>query len=156
MATFHSTQAAIINNMALGASPAPIDVTDLGGRVRAAFFSYTTLGNEVVGDVIRLTKLPKGARVVGFNAAAEDIGAATCVLSVGDADDVDRLVTGLVVSAALAPNAASTALRTPTTEVPDIGFGYKYTAETWISAVVTTAAIDAVGQLWGVILYVVD
>lgn len=156
MATLYSTQATIINNMALGASPAPIDVTDLGGRVRSAFFSYTTVGTEAVSDVIRLTKLPKGARVIGFNACAEDIGAATCVLAIGDADDVDRLVTGLVVSAALAPNAASTILRTPTTEIVDIGFGYKYTAETWINATVTTAAIDAVGQLWGVIQYVVD
>lgn len=154
MATTYTTQAAKINDLAN--TYAPLKPNELHGRVRVAFFQETCVGSEAIGDIIRLTKLPAGSRVVDFKFCCEDIGAATATLGIGDADDSDRLVSAIAVASAVAFGAASTILRTPTTETPDIGFGYVYDAETWITATVQTAALDAASNFWGAIFYVVD
>jgi hypothetical protein len=158
MATIQATQATKIANASLG-TYAPLLPGELGGRLRVAYFSHTTTasGNgTVVGDIIQLTKLPARSRVVDFAFLCEDIGAATATLGIGDTGDSDRLVSAIAISAAVAHRAASTILRTGTTEEPDLGWGYLYTTETWISATIQTAAIDAVGQFWGYIVYFVD
>jgi len=82
------------------------------------------------------------------------MGAAGATLEIGDSGDTDRLVSAFDVgTAALAYSFR--VLRTPTTETPDLGFGYTYTSETDILG---TTAVDALGtnNFWGAILYVID
>ena len=79
MANVDSTQYA--NSTAVPISLAKPN--ELGGRVRIAYFSYTTPSAGLTnGDVIRATTLPKGARIIEGRLAWEALGAST-TLSVG-------------------------------------------------------------------------
>lgn len=134
----------------------PLDPTELAGRLRVAYFQHTCESEAfATSDTINLTVLPAGARVIDIIFCCEDISAGAATLTIGDSGDPDRLVASFDASGALAPRNSTVALRTPTTETPDIGFGYKYTAETVIYATVGGANLDT-DNLWGAIFYVVD
>jgi len=63
---------------------------ELGGRIRVAYFSYTTPAAGLTnGDVIRAFTLPKGARIISGRLAWEALGAST-TLSVGYSGSATR------------------------------------------------------------------
>ena len=129
---------------------------ELHGRVRVAYFEHTT-SEEAVAATINLTKLPAGARVVGFLfSAVAAVGDTNATLEIGDSGDSDRLVSDIDVDGAVAINAASTLLRTPDAVPTTIGFGYRYTSATIITATVRAAALLDAKTFSGVIFYVVD
>jgi hypothetical protein len=130
--------------------PGKLQTNDLAGRVRVAYFSKTT-ASEAVSDVVQLTKLPSGARVLALfiNSDALTSGAGTSGASFGDTGDPDRLATAVNLDAAVN---AFTALR----KGANLGTQHKYTAETIISATVTGEAWANAADFQGYILYVVD
>ena len=148
MADTNSTQYAKIAS-AVG-TYAPLQPNESRGKVQCEFFQHTC-ESEGIADNISLCKVPANARVLAIMWASDDLSAGAATLDIGDADDTDRLVADAAVSSALAY--APLTLRTPTTEDPDIGFGYEYTAETVIIGTVVTAALNT-GKLWGAVLYV--
>lgn len=83
--------------------PAMIDGGDYGGAVRVVYDQYTTLGTEAVADRLFIGKLPPGYRVIGGRLSTEALGAGT-TLTLGDADDADRLVTATATTSAVLIN----------------------------------------------------
>ena len=150
MANSFSTQAEKINAPATYGVNKP---SEERGRIRSNWFQHTC-ESEGIGENISLTKLPAGARVVGIKWASDDLSSGSATLAIGDSADTDRLVSSVAVGAG-AIGHSHLVLRTPTTETPDIGFGYTYSADTWIIATVATAALNT-GKLWGQIEYVCD
>lgn len=72
MATRNSTQAATFTSVAFD----PLKPNELGGRLRIAFFDFTTpASGGADGDIYVLTRLPKGARVIGLVTVNEALGA---------------------------------------------------------------------------------
>jgi len=53
--------------------------SDLHARVRVGYFNYVVVNTENDGDIIRLVKLPKGARVLDFFFYIEDAGVSSVV-----------------------------------------------------------------------------
>lgn len=149
MATTKTTQFKYIDSTNTGY----LRPDELGGRVRSAFFQKTC-ESEQVGDTIKLTKLPANARITGILFASEELGSAGASLEIGDSGDTDRLVAAFDVGTAAVAYGLRT-LRTPTTESPDLGFGYRTTAEVEITATVSAAALST-RKFWGEILYVID
>jgi len=149
MATTKTNQFEVID----GTTVDKLDPIDLEGRIRVAFFSHTC-ESEASGSTIKLTKVPAGARVLAIAFASEDCGNAGATIEIGDSGDTDRLVSAFDIGTA-AVAYSFRAMRTPTTETPDIGFGYQYTSATEITA---TTAVDALNtnNFWGAIFYVVD
>lgn len=155
MATLYSIQGQKILDASNG-SFAPIDSADLGGRVRTAFFSYNQTGSEATSDIIRLTKLPAGARVLQIFIANEDQGT-TVTMDIGDTGDTDRLVTGFAGGTASVGLATLRRDDTKTDDTPTLGYGYRYTAETWIDATLTSVSGPTANATFrGHILYSVD
>jgi len=150
MATTYTTQANKINEPQTYGFANP---SEIGGSEKIAFFSKTC-ASEAISDVIRLTKLPAGARVLGIVWTSEDLSSGSATLDIGDSSDTDRFVIDVAVGAGAIATGNLT-LRTPTTETPDIGLGYKYSSDTWIQALVKTAALNT-GKFWGFVRYVVD
>lgn len=148
-----TTEYAAIASLATGAH-APLKPSQLGGRLRAAYFNGTSVAADAT-SVISLTKVPAGARIIALYFACQDLGAATSAIEFGDAGDPDRLVSAFDVGTAAVAYSART-LRTPGAAEPDLGFGYIYTTETVITATISVASQTAGGLYWGCILYVVD
>ena len=97
MATVNSTLAAKQIDYSREAKAMP---TDYNGRVRVARGSYT--GSDAAGTVIRLCKIPKGARLLGSSRLYFEAGQnASLTVKVGDAADDDRYL------AAVAPGASA-------------------------------------------------
>ena len=123
--------------------------SDLGGKLRVAWFTHLAAA-ESTSDVIQLTIVPDGARILGVMLHGLDNGVGT-TLDIGDADDVDRLVDGYVVgTGTFGPEWVTMAL--PDAETPTKGWGYKYTARTVITATVLTAALGT-AIIYGAIVY---
>ena len=98
MATYYSDLAAKQQNFAI-AKNLP---TSWAGRVRIASGVYTPTGAEAAGAVIQLTRLPKGARLLGSSRlhfmAGQD---ASLTVKVGDSDNGARYL------AAVSPGASA-------------------------------------------------
>jgi hypothetical protein len=62
--------------------------------------SYELAGTEVANDTFHLATLPAGAKVHLVHCAWDDVGAASATFDVGDSDDPNRYLDGLVASAA--------------------------------------------------------
>lgn len=137
----------------------PLQANQLGGRARIATFRYKTAGGggPAVGDTVSLTKVPKGARVLGIWVQWEAMssGAGTAGADFGDSGDPDRFVAAENLDAA--GTGKWLALRTDNTaDVPVLGQNFEYTAETVIQAKVTGEAWAAAKYITGYIVYAVD
>lgn len=78
--------------------------------------TYTILGTEADGDVIQMgRKLPKGSYVIEQILSCDASVAATVTADVGDAEDADRYMEGVDLSAAAINRI----------DEPDSGAGYK-------------------------------
>lgn len=126
-------------------TPTASNVRQTAGQVIVVTAGQLTL-NATLGGI----KIPAGATVVGATLMSTDIdtnGSAAVVLAVGDAGDVDRLITSATVGQA--GGLTSTLAIT--------GYAYTYTAETTVAVTVTTApATAAAGTITFSVDYVVN
>lgn len=150
--------------------------SDQHGKLRIMKFDVETAASAA-GEVISLGVLPAGATyfctLLGFE------GTASLTLSIGDADDVDRLVAGAKLEVNTPGTAAgfssstgemsagviglysrmdSTAFGTvgPGSNVSSgvsVGFGYRYTTETVITATTAGATATAGEVIRGAVIY---
>lgn len=67
-----------------------IDPVDYNGRVKMIYFDYTVTAAPSNGDVIKLAKLPAGARVIDAVLQFPDLGTAG-VLNLGNAASADAV-----------------------------------------------------------------
>jgi hypothetical protein len=123
-----------------------------GGRMKALYDSYTSAGALTSGDIIKMGKLPAGARIVGANISHTDHGA-TGTAVVGWADngvdgaDNDGIFTTLDINTAAA-------MVDMAEQVP-AGLGQKFSAETDIQ-IELTANTTVAGSFKLVVFYIVD
>lgn len=68
MATVRGVNATKINNKE------KVDVQDLGGRVRCSYDEYTLTADLSANDVIKMGRIPKGARLVDYYLDFDDLG----------------------------------------------------------------------------------
>lgn len=130
---------------------APLAPNELGGRVRAAFFSLNTTTVTVNnGDVVRLTRLPKGARVIGGNIAFGAMGVgATGEIGISGKTEL-FLASGTSVAAAGTAHLAAA-------DTDDISqLGYETAAEVDVILTAGGANYAAAKNIRGVLFYVVD
>lgn len=143
MATYSSTQYANVT-----ATPVTlVKPNELGGRQRVAYFAVTTSAYASSGDVINLTTLPKGARIVGGRIVWA-ANAASTTLSVGTTASATRYLgaTAVGASAGGADLANTVALN----------LGDELTATTVITATPGGATWTAATSILGYIEYVID
>ena len=137
-----------------------VEVGLLGGRVRVAMFSADTgtASDIAVGEDFILTRLPAGARpfaVYGiYDAMSTSSGVVS--ISIGDAGDVDRLVSAVSADAASTGKWFLIRDEDAGIDVRTLGLGYKYTVETDIIARVSGEQVADNVRFSGFILYVVD
>jgi hypothetical protein len=117
MATVYSTQVTALD---VTSPAAVLKPSELAGRVRIAYFDYTTpsSGAPAVGDVLRAVKLPKHARVIDFMLVWEALssGGGTAGADVG----LSASGQGARYLAALNMDSAGTQRGTPTIDkLPD-------------------------------------
>lgn len=129
----------------------PIAPSDAYGKLRGFFYTQT-IGVADATSTVKLCRVPAGARFVAIQ-HGNTTQAASVTFQIGDSGDPDRLMAATAVTTAVVP--ASMIQRSPTTVEPDIGFGYKYTAETDIILTVAGAATQA-GLMWGIIWFLVE
>lgn len=128
----------------------PLQPNEYLGKVQCSFFQHTC-ESEGIGDTISLCEVPANARIIRITWASDDLSAGAATLDIGDSGDADRLIEDIDVSSAVAASVQT--LRSPSTETPDVGFGYEYTSKTVITATVVAAALNT-GKLWGTVEYV--
>jgi hypothetical protein len=150
MAQFNSDQFA----NAIAVPPTFTKPTEVSGRKRTLYASYTTVGTEVAGDALVIGKLPKGARVTSaevivpasFVTSSSKIGYGTLSGSTYTATDDDRWGSGVDLSSA--------ARKQYLTVAADID--YLTTAEVAIALTFTTGNPGSSKQIAVLIEYVVD
>jgi hypothetical protein len=161
MATVYSDIGTLLN--ATDPSSNVVDSNALGGKVRVVAFSYDTGSTgPSTGDVVRLTKLPAGARVLGIYVVHDAMtsSSGTAGANIGDATDPDRY------AAAYDFDSASTgkfiALRHEDTDIADktLGIFFKQTPALadpgWLTLVITGEDWAASKRLSGYVLYSVE
>lgn len=132
--------------------PERVEQGERGGRVKCLYDEYTSAGALTSGDIIKMGKLPMGARIVGASLYTTDHGT-TGTVTVGwaangvEAADADGIFTTTDINAAAALFDMS--------EQVAAGFGQKFSAETQIQ-IELTANTTAAGSLKLAVFYVVD
>jgi len=139
MATFNSTEYAAIATLGvMGMS------RDHNAKVKRFPFNVTILATFGAAPVLRLTKIPLGAKHPFVYYETNGLSASAGVgltVSIGDSDAVARLMVALDSSAAVQKLGVAAA-----------GAGYEYTAETTIIATVNTGKTPVTDQkIWGFI-----
>lgn len=123
---------------------------ELKGRVRLAYFDFTVpAGGAAVADVVQLTQIPKGGRIIGGALAftAMSSGAGTAQVQIGDGTTADKYLGTTSVDAAGKATFADTAA---------LNYGEEVAAETVVTATVAGEAWAAAAVLKGHVLYVLD
>ena len=141
MATVYSTQRA--RTVASG-NQFSNGLTEVGAKKRIAFFDYTSSTADAAGTVIELTKLPKGARILGGELFRSALGAGV-TLKVGTSAS-DAAYLAAVDSSALGSSALAATVALGRFSVLD--------AETLVIATTAGAALPAAGTIQGYIEYV--
>ncbi|WP_428247221.1 hypothetical protein [Ferrovibrio sp.] len=130
--------------------PKPLDTTELHGRVRVAYFSFTVpAGDAAIDDTIALTTLPLGARMIGGHLAYE-------AMSTGGANASVQIGTAASAAKYLGTTSIDAAGSTAFGNTVALAYGDLMTADTTILATVKTEALAATKILAGHILYVLD
>ena len=96
MATIYSSG---YNSAYVAVPSAKIAKGDFNGEVQSAFASYTLLADATSGDVLKLFKLPKGARVLDWKVNCPDLGS-TGVMDFGWAAAAELDSAGVTLEAA--------------------------------------------------------
>lgn len=155
MATLYGTQ----YNAAYVAVPsAKIQPGDFNSEVKSIYFEYTWTAVPTAADIIKLAKLPKGARVLDFVVSFPDLGT-TGVLEFGWAAGVESGVTIEAASASGFLAAVDVNTAAATVGIIEqgnlVGFGKEFLAEVDVQCTVTTAWTLAAGTFRGYIEYVI-
>jgi hypothetical protein len=141
--------------------------SDMGGKLRVAWFDVETAASAA-GEVISLTVVPAGGKFLCALIAFE--GTSSLTLSVGDADDIDRLVAAADLGSDVPTTGGvlkifgridSTAFGVAgvdgnVSSAVSVGIGYKYTADTVITATTAGATATAGEVIRGAIIYTVE
>jgi hypothetical protein len=143
MATYSSTQ----YGNATAVPPALLKPNELGGRHRIAYFSVTTSAYASTGDIINLTIIPKGARIIA-GALRWAANAASTTLTVGTAASAAKYLGSTAVGASAGSHAIAATLA--------LNFGEELTADTVITATPGGATWTAGTVIAGHIEYVLD
>jgi hypothetical protein len=118
---------------AAAAASAPVAASRIAGQPVTVYSEYAIGAALALNDLIRMVKMPAGARVLGVTLGADDLdtgGSPAITLDVGDDADPDRYV------------AASTIGQTgaaPTGAILKAGFGYVYSEDDTIDILVKAA-----------------
>lgn len=129
-----------------------VDQGGRGGRVKCLYDSYTSAGALTSGDIIKMGKLPAGARIIGAKLYNSDHGT-TGTAVVGwasngvESADNDGIFTTVDLNAA--------ALLNDMAEYLPAGFGQQFSAETDIQ-IELTANTTAAGSFKLAVFYIVD
>lgn len=127
-----------------------VDPTQHGGRVRVAYFSYTVpTGNIAISSIVQLTKLPKGARILGGRVMTEAMSSAgaDASIQIGIVGTAAKYLGTTSVDAIAEADFANTLA---------LNFGEVLTVETTIIATVITEAWVAAKSLAGWVRYALD
>lgn len=149
MATLYSSQ---WTNAFVSVPSVKIAPGDVGGEVKMAYAEFVVTAAPTNGDVLKLFKLPSGARLVEFVLSFPDLGTAGS-LNVGwaangvDAADADGILAAVDVN-----TAADTVLMTSGANLP--GFGKEFGAETDIQIDIATAWTATTGTIKALAKYV--
>ena len=140
MATVYTTQGAII---AAPTASNRLAADQLGNEIQYAYGQYVVTAALAADDVIRITRLPQGARIIPHlsQVDSDGVGATTATIKIGDLDvtsagvdasDDDRY------GAALDVNAAGKDLFDSSTRGVASNNSYALQSESWITATVAT------------------
>lgn len=131
----------------VGSTYDPLKPNELSGRVRVAFFEFLTQNpGYAIGDILYLTRLPKGARMIGGNLAFGTMGAGTTI-KIGINGDDDRYLTDTSLASAGQTRIADTTAHF---------YGEELSSETDLFGTIGGAAYAAGQPLRGHIVYVID
>jgi hypothetical protein len=153
MATINSTQVANV----LSNPVTKLGATDLGGRLRVAFFTAVTpaSGNNI-GDIIQLCYIPKGARLIKGTFAWDTAQGASATTAIGISGTAGKYFAAAVTNSTAQNEFLNTvALNWGSTEASPTTSANSTGAELLI-ATNATAAWTASSNLYGYVLYVVD
>lgn len=128
---------------------------DVGGEVKFMYFDYTITAAPTNGDVLKLGKIPKGARIVDACLAFPDLGSAGAV-NLGwaasadgvEAADADGLLVNVDVNTAAAIVIAAE-------QSAPAGFLKHFDAEVDLQMDIATAWTATSGSIKGYVKYVV-
>lgn len=137
-----------------------IDPPDHESRVRFSYFSYTAAGALVISTIIKLCKIPKGARVLDAVIKSADLGTVG-TLDLGWAASAELDSTGTAVEAssgtgfinAMDVHTAADVIKASDNQAAPAGVLKKFSAEVDLQINVS-AATDAAGAISGYIAYV--
>lgn len=137
-----STQMAIINDVGF----TQLQTQDLHGRQRMAYFSFSTLAaGGADGDSYNLTKIPKGARILGIFTVNAALGAGV-VSKIGITGNLTKYGSAVDYAAAGFDFYCQTVAT----------YGLTTTAEETLIMTLTGAAPTAAAAIAGHVTYVVD
>jgi hypothetical protein len=120
------------------------------GRIRSNYFSFTVpTGDVAVNDMVQLTNIPKGARILGGWIAAEAMttGAGAASIQIGDGTTAAKYLGTTDIDAAAQADFAHTVA---------LNFGEELAAEMVLTATVTTESWAAGKKLCGHLRWVLD
>jgi hypothetical protein len=150
MATVKSDNFTLIDSV----PSSPAGIGEINGRVRSVFASYTFVGEATSGDILKMFKLPKGARVVDWNFQVTDLGG-TGTMNIGwaasadavEAADADGFHAALDVSGQASQSVPAAGIA---------GLFKKFAAEVDVQIVLPTTASATGDVLSGCVQYVID
>jgi hypothetical protein len=140
-----------------------VNTPDLNGNIKMAYFDFTISAAPADGDVLKLCKLPKGARVLDVEISAPDLGTAG-VLNIGWAASAELDSAGSAVEAADADGfmvsvdvnaAAATQNMADASGAAVPGYLKKFSAEVDVQIAIATAWTATSGTIKGYIKYAV-
>lgn len=114
--------------------------SSLGGRVREAFGIYTAAAADAAGTIVRLVKLPKGARLLPQSMVFLSAGDNEPKIKLGDEKDNDRYIAEATPSGWMHPAQAD----------------YVFEEEMAVIVTTTTAALTIGQKLTFSLFYVID
>ena len=123
-----------------------LNPTEIGGRVRVAYFDIPAITGLAQNDTVNLTKLPIGARVIGGRLDHGAYGASV-TLSIGYTGSTAKFLSAADISGAGQKDLANTLA---------LNMGFKLTASLTIFATFAGANPSDTAVLNGYLLYVVD
>lgn len=128
---------------------------DEGGRLRVMYDSFTSTGAIALNDVIRMMKLPKGARVHNVVLDHDDLGTVgTCTVGwEASSDGAESADPNGFLDTVNLNSAANTVEMIDEASVP--GMMKEFSAEVQVSITITQAT-DAAGTLQLAVWYVID
>lgn len=131
----------------------PVDASNYGGNVKAMYDEYTLAAALSTGDVLKMGRLPKGAKVLEVILASADLDSSTnCLLDVGlsypngDGTDDDNAFLASV-------NAQSAVTKAMSAQNNMTGFGLETEGEADVEVKVQVAGDATSGKIKCLVLY---